>query len=383
MRVALIDSVGQWGGNHYYTDQLARGLAHAGVTVTVYSWGDEADWPSDRPYRYVEAFRGVYGSRHRVIRGLQFLKCLVMLLAGSVRERSDIVHVQVWGHDFEEVLQVGLARLLGKEVVLTVHDGFDRNARNLGWEVACARGIVVHNRFCLDLLTASHRPGCPVVVVPHVNQAGSIGDLPDRWSARRRLDLPQDKMVFLFFGNCRADKGLEIALRAVAELKVHTDDFLLVSAGKMKPKEEEHFRGSVSELNIDQFVRFDVGLIPDNAATDYYRAADAVVIPYLQICESGVAITASTCARAIVASDLPPLLEATENGRLGLHFRRGDSHDLADAMLRAMSMRDELDKLGAQARLKVLEERDPDVIGSKTLALYEQCCQSDVNGGMP
>jgi hypothetical protein len=41
-------------------------------------------------------------------------------------------------------------------------------------------------------------------------------------------------------------------------------------------------------------------------------------------------------------------------------------------MKRAVSMRDELDVLGAQAREKVLKERDPDTIGAQMLALYKE-----------
>lgn len=126
------------------------------------------------------------------------------------------------------------------------------------------------------------------------------------------------------------------------------------------------------KFQLGSLLRIDVGLIPDDAAMDYYRAADVVVVPYRQVYESGVAITAATCARAVLASDLPPLLEATENGRLGLHFRSGDSKDLACAMKRALSIRDELDDLGAQTREKALRERDPDVVGAQTFSLYRE-----------
>jgi glycosyltransferase involved in cell wall biosynthesis len=376
LRAALIDPNGQYAGNHHYTDQLSRGLSHAGAKVTVYAHGGNVDHSPVRPYEYLEPFHGIYGRRPKAIRGVQFLRCLAATFAGIERRNTDVVHIQLWQHDIRELLQVGLARLLGKKVVITIHDitafGKPNRARNLKWMMSHAGGIVVHNRYCFDLLTSFYEPKTPIAVIPHVNQAGSLGRLPDRASARNRLNLPQNKTVFLFFGNCRQEKGLDIALHAVAKLKEYGDKLLFVTAGKMKPHEEAFFRGLASELELGTLLRMDVGLIPDDAALDYYRAANAVVLPYRQIHESGVAITASTCGRAVLASDLPPLLEATENGRLGLHFRNEDANDLARVMKRALSMQNELDAFGDQAREKVLRERDPDVIGAQTYALYQQ-----------
>ncbi len=190
-------------------------------------------------------------------------------------------------------------------------------------------------------------------------------------------------MVFLFFGSCQPKKGLDVALRALAELKECKDQVLLVTAGKMKPHEEAGFRRLADELKLGDLVRIDVGLIPDDAALDYYRAADAVLLPYRQIYESGVAITASTCARAVVASDLPALLDVTENGRLGLHFRTGDPSGLARAMEDALCRQGELDSLGSLAREKVLTERDPVVIGAQTFALYEQVLATQLDKVTP
>jgi len=376
MRVTLIDPYGQYAGNHHYTDQLARGLTNAGAEVTVHTHDGDVDHSPDRPYTYHETFHGIYGQRHPAIRGLQFLRCLFTAYADAVRRRADVVHVQLWQHDIREIAQVALAKLVRKNVVITVHDivnyGTTKRARNLKWMMSNASGIIVHNQYCYDLLTSSYHPATLIAVIPHVNQAGSLGDLPDRASARHRLNLPSDTTIFLFFGNCREEKGLDLALRAIGRLKDHHDDVLLVTGGKMKAHEEAFFRDLAAELGLGDHLRMDVGLIPDDEALDYYRAADVIMIPYRQVYESGVAITAATCARAALASDLPPLLEATENGRLGLHFRSDDVEDLARVMERALSMGGELDELGAKTREKALRERDPDVVGAKTFALYQQ-----------
>lgn len=376
MRAALIDPLGQHAGNHQYTDQLARGLTNAGSTVTVYTHTTDGSGSAHRPYEHNETFFGIYGTSHPAIRGLQFLRCLIVTFSEISHRRTDLVHIQLWQHDIREVLQIVFAKVLRKKVVVTLHDvvnfGNNKRARNLEWMLSRADGIVVHNNYCREILMSTFRTSTPVAVIPHVNQAALLGSLPDRPEARGRLNLPHDKIIFLFFGNCRQEKGLDVAMEALSELKCHQDKLLFVTAGKMKAHEEALYRGLADQLELGNLIRMDVGHVSDQDALDYYRAANAVVIPYRQVYESGVAITASSCARAVLASDLPPLLEITENGRLGLHARNGDAHDFALTIEKAMSMDEELDELGAQARDKALRDRDPDVVGARTLAFYEQ-----------
>lgn len=395
MRVAVIDPLGQYAGNHHYTDDMARGLLRAGVEVTVYAHGGAVHRPSHRPYKYVESFYRIYGSRPILVRGFQFVRCLLATYARIVRQDADIVHIQLWAHDVREVAQVGLARLLRKKVIVTAHEAKGwrsggalhgtpeatregKNRRSSQWIIDRSDGVIVHNRYSYEQLTSAFAPRNPVAIVPYINHAESLGALPDRTEARELLTLPHGQKIFLFFGNCRPEKGLDLALQALSQLKDCEDEFLFVTAGKMKPDEEAYFRSLVDELEVGSIVRMEVGLVPDDEAIAYYRAADIIVLPYRHIYDSGVAMTASTCARAILTSDLPPMLELTENGRLGLHFRTGDVDDLALKMKRVLGMGTELDALGAEAQKKVLSERDPDVIAAQILALYKHALNDGV-----
>ncbi|MFM8858003.1 MAG: glycosyltransferase family 4 protein [Actinomycetota bacterium] len=392
VQVALIDPLGQYGGNHYYTDQLARGLSRSGAEVTVYAHDGDVDLSPDRPYEYLEPFHGIYGDEPAAFRAARFLTCLAATFAGIKRRGTKIVHVQMWTHDAREILQICLARAMGKKVVVSAHEvngwssrrssvvktreGADdavggTGTRRFKWVLAHADAVVVHNRHSLDVLRARYQFDIPIEVIPLPHVSHTSATLPDRTSARKQLNLPEDKTIFLFFGNCRHEKGLEIALHALSEFREH-DDVLLVIAGKMKPREEAYFREIADTLGLGRSLRMDIGLISDDSAIEYFRAANAVIVPYRQVSESGVAITASTLGRAMLASDLPPLCEATEDGRLGLLFRNGDAHELASAMRRALSMKDELDVMGTEARAKVLRERDPDAIGSKMVRLYRR-----------
>lgn len=394
LSVALIDPLGQYAGNHHYTDQLARGLARSGADVTVYTVAGDVDHSPERPYRYLESFYGIYGNQSSVIRGLRFLKCLAITYGDIIKRRTDVVHIQMWTHDFRELLQIALAKLLRKNIVISVHEvkgwssresaiGIDalsadhecrKPTRQFKWVISQADGMVVHNKYSSDLLRSLYPTArsTAIIPLPHVTYSDPKNSLPDRSSARARLGLPKNTTIFLFFGNCRLDKGLDIAMSALREIKEPAKDIMLVSAGKMKPQEQVYFEGIARDLGLGDSLRMDIGLIPDDVAVDYFRAANAVLIPYREVAESGVAITASSYERAIIASDLPPLLAATDNGRLGHHFRTGDSHALACVMECVATTVAELDAMGALAKEKILQERDPDVIAGRMLDLYQQ-----------
>lgn len=392
VRVALIDPLGQHAGHHYYVDQLARGLTNAGVKVSVFTHSAEEDDFLDRPYEYIETFHEIYGSSPRAIRGFRFLISLLATFIGIAQRRSDIVHVHLFSHDVREILQIIGARLMRKKVVVSVHEikgwssrrsyvrklisvmdfGVKSTTRRFRWIISHVDAIVVHNPHSFELLMSRYKCLTPIEVIPlpHVARADSGFILPDRASAREKLGLPSDKFIYLFFGNCRLEKGLDLALRAVAELKAFSENFLFITAGKMKPHEVAYFENLANELGLGDNLRMDVGLVSDEVAVDYFYAANAVVLPYREVAESGVAITASTHGRAIIASDLAPFLEATEDGRLGLHFRNGDIFDIARVMKLVMTLESELDEMGSQAKVKILRERDPMEIGIKMRDLY-------------
>lgn len=133
------------------------------------------------------------------------------------------------------------------------------------------------------------------------------GAMPSRVDAKRTLSL-EGRDVALFFGHIRPFKGLDIALRAWAELK--TNPVLLV-AGQL-------WWGDPADLGRPANVVFDFRFIPDAEIATYFAAADVVLAPYRIEAQSGVALTAFHFARPVIATEvggLPEIIDG-ENGIL-------------------------------------------------------------------
>ncbi|MDW8055047.1 MAG: glycosyltransferase, partial [Anaerolineae bacterium] len=108
-----------------------------------------------------------------------------------------------------------------------------------------------------------------------------------RAEARARLGLSEDDPVLLFFGFIRRYKGLRHLLRALPLVREHIPARLLV-VGEFW-EDERPYRALVRELGLDDVVHFHSEYVPNEQIAVYFSACDAVVLPYLEATQSGVA----------------------------------------------------------------------------------------------
>ncbi len=165
------------------------------------------------------------------------------------------------------------------------------------------------------------------------------GAMPPRDEAKHRLGL-QGRDVALFFGHVRPFKGLDIAMRAWAQLA--TDPVLFV-AGELWWQSPEELGRMAKELGIGRrsgaSVRFEFRFIPDAEIANYFAAADVVLAPYRIEAQSGVALTAFHFGRPVIASDAGGLPEVVD-GNNGIVVPSEDVSALASAVDEFFTTRD-------------------------------------------
>jgi len=377
MKIAIIDPLGGHGGLHYYVDGLATGLQKAGVETTVFTTGETA--PSGRePYRVIIAFQGLFGNEPRVLRGLRFLRGMTKAVFSARKEGCQIAHFHSFHGNMLELFGVALARASGMQVVLTLHDieSLVRPGAAVGRRLMLqlSAAIIVHNAFSRDqlaLVVRSYNTRNAVFVIPSGHYVAQFSDVPDRCKARAKLGLPHDKTIFLFFGNPRLEKGLDLLLRAMNVFSNESRVTLLV-AGKMKPEQQVLYHKIIDEEGISSRLRIDAGHVSDEDIKSYYAAADLVVVPYRRVYDSAVTVMAMSFGRAVLVSNLPPLVEVTANGAYGLLFASEDTDDLSRALRQAFDGREALDQIGARAKDRVVTERSWDRIGAQTAMVYKR-----------
>jgi glycosyltransferase involved in cell wall biosynthesis len=259
--------------------------------------------------------------------------------------------------------------------VCVVHD-VERIDRSVGGDYAAriqraSDLTVVHNDFSKEALMRTTAMARRVVVIPHGNYIAQYPNRIPMATARAALGVAPDRFVILFFGNPRETKGLHILLEALGRLS--RSEISLLIAGKMRPDFERHYRDLTARFGVTERVRFDVKHVEDRELPYYFGAADIVALPYTKIYESGVCVMAMSLGRPLIASDLPPLVDAIGGGRHGLLFKAGDAADLADKIDAAFNMSKSLLALGEAGHEYVRHERSWSQAGR---SLYEHlACQ--------
>lgn len=376
-RIAMIEPVGAHGGMAPYDLNLCRGISEAGVDVSLYTSENTSSLP-DMHFAIRETYRGIFGGAPAWKRGLRFLRGSLASLLAAVLEGRGICHFHFFSVGPLEALNVLLARLLGRAVVITAHDveafASHLDAPGLPRVIyGLADKVIAHNQISRsELQSRLALPASRIQVIPHGHYPDCIGEPLDQQEARRRLGLPPDDPVLLFFGQIKEVKGLDLLIEAMpAILQVHPRVHLVI-AGRPWKTDITPLVDRIAALGIqDQCLcRFDY--IPDQDRATYYRAADLVVLPYRKIYQSGVLLMAMSYGNAVLVSNIPGMTELISHAVNGFVFQSGSPASLAEVAAEALSDASRLQAVSSHGRDMIIRDFSWTSIGKTTRELYSE-----------
>lgn len=369
----------------YYNVAVCDALASAGCSVryVTSSFLYDADMPvSERFQTDYVYFRGLNNPRllkyprvRRVLRAISYPLGHWRILREARRLRPDIVHIQ-WSR--LPRLDSWLVRQLkasGLKVVHTVHDVLPLYAVGSGTEpfrriYENADALIVHTQANVpDLLRAfpdlepSH-----IHVIPHLEIANQ--DVPpdaSKHSAREQLELPADAPIFLFFGNIKHYKGVDVLLDAFDRVSTVRPDSRLIIAGRLDPMDADKLPAPERFNQNPHVHRYD-RYIPHSDLWKYYLAADVVVYPYHHIYQSGAMIAGMGFGRPVIATHVGGLSETVDGN--GWIVPAGDALSLAETMRESISDMPRLQKMGKRSRQIINEKHAGHVVAEQLLKVY-------------
>jgi glycosyltransferase involved in cell wall biosynthesis len=337
------------GQDKSYALGLSSSLAARGVALD-FVGSDELDVPEVRAIPGLR-FLNLRGSQQRNAAAAQkvwrVFVYYLRLLRYAATARPRILHI-LWNNKFEFIDRTFVMlyyRALGKRVVLTSHnvnaakrDNRDSwiNRLTLRVQYHLANHIFVHTkRMKSELLEDFGVSDQAVTVIPF----GINTTVPDTAltpaQARERLRLSPDDRVLLFFGRIGPYKGLEVLVSAFQQIAPTDARYRLVIAGDRKTGSESYWddirEGIEADGSRGQIVQ-KIGYVPDEDTELYFKAADALVLPYTQIFQSGVLFLSYGFGLPVIAADVGSFGEDIIEGQTGVLFRPGDVADLARAI---------------------------------------------------
>ncbi|MEK6777573.1 MAG: glycosyltransferase family 4 protein [bacterium] len=367
------------GGIAHYTYNLCQALSAAGVEVILLT---------HRDYE-LGAFPCSFAVKRRFYKEETYLVSWNFVMREISAFGPDVVHFQTLIAPRKDWFFFLLLKLLGKKVVFTAHNVLPHETRFLerstyGWIYGLASAVILHaEQNKTDFLKIFPISQSKLWVIPHGSYAFfSAGHSVSKEEARKRLRIPLDAGVILFFGAIRPYKGLHELIRAFSELLRRGNDAFLVIAGKVMVGTEEEYWKSIRDHGVENRVVFRPEYIPFEEVAPYFSASDMVALPYDHIYDSGILHIALAMGVPVVATKVGSFIDHVQEGETGHLVPAGDAHALVNALESLLKNKASRLRMGENAMRYDRQHFGWERIALKTEGLYKNISgQKSRDGG--
>ena len=348
MKVLLIDQIAKV--NYKYTFPLANGLVKSGCEVLLV-----IDQKKEKENCICERIN-YFNTDEKGISKLDKLKnyiCSYRKIENLIKNNNfDVLHTEWFSFSPIDYYYIKkFKRQYGVRYVSTVHDILPFNSKFYDMPFheklyELADSVILQapgnvQRFA-ELFPQYKEK---TVMIPHGHMLDYV-ETVDKEVSRKKLDIPLNKIVILFFGQIKKVKGVDLLLKALVKLKDKCPDIFVVIAGSIWQSDFTECQRIIEENDFSNCLRTDIKYIPDEEVKYYYSAADACVLPYTDVYQSGVIQLAYGYQKAVIASNLPAFTQFVKENETGFIAKSGDVESLVQAMERAVIKKDSLNQIG-------------------------------------
>ncbi|NUM52747.1 MAG: glycosyltransferase family 4 protein [Candidatus Hydrogenedentes bacterium] len=340
-----------------YVREVANAHARLGHAVRIIG-GDMHEGQEYHPNVALLNLRGSDKRDRNPIREFSKLVAYYAKLIGCVAStKGEILYdVSIGRPLLRCMLMYPLFRLLGKRIVYTAHNVLPHDADTIRYRIiywivyrALVDAIVVHGQAIKERLVDEFDVDTDRVhVVAHGTYHPHETQTITKAAAREHLGIAEDERVLLCFGLQRYYKGTHFVIESLGDY--HAEKLTLLVRGHAPERSyqdliERMARTHRGPMRID--AKF--GAAPDSEMEFLFKAADVVLLPYLEGSQSGIKFMAYAYGRPVLASGVGSLREYVQPGVTGEVFSCGE-HAAFRAVLEQM-----LANLSAYAPDRIME----------------------------
>ena len=307
----------------------------------------------------------------------------IVALAAQLGDwRPEVVHahdwLMAWAGDT-------LKALWGVPLVATIHatergrhgdhvpPGMPAAINSVEWWLTYqAREVIACSRFMVrEVVKGFDLPLDKVHLVPNgVDpaqwQPGAATATPPAGSAQSPADPPREQLV-VAWGRVQYEKGFQVLVRAIGELRVRLPEVRCIIAGRGSYLSE--LQTQIDVEGVTDIVDL-AGFVPDADLREIVGRAGCVIIPSLYEPFGIVALEGMAAGAPTVVARTGGLAEIVEGTGAGLLFEPGNHHDLADTIHQVLTHPATAIAMRAEAAALIRDRYSWDAIAESTVQVY-------------
>lgn len=369
--IAIIDHVGIKSGMNYYDDGLMDALNEERFDTYIFS--NYSGIYANR-VKYYEYYQKDY-SKCRLLRLTRFIYSTFKSSRKAKRKNINMILMHIFSFEFASLILVLIPRIFSHRIGLIVHDihslrnNDNRFFRNLMLNYL-SNHIIVHNRYSYkELLDAQNIYDIEKI---HIIKHGSFCKYLQENKNGKNIDLgivtKKSKKYILFFGQIKKTKGLNFLIEAMDSLDSNVH---LIIAGKSDSKYSKTLLNSIKRSNLINRISIINRFIEHDEMVYLFNCADLIVLPYIRIYQSGVALLSMSIGLPILASNLDPFKEIISHESNGLFFNSTDKNDLINKINKYINNTKLLHKIAEKAKHFVDNEYSWSIIAEEYVRLID------------
>jgi glycosyltransferase involved in cell wall biosynthesis len=176
-----------------------------------------------------------------------------------------------------------------------------------------------------------------------------------------------DEHIILYSGRLASHKGIDVLLKSLPKTRV--DSLSIVLAGDGDQNYISYLKDLASKLGIADKICF-AGKVPHSLLPYLYAAASLFVLPSIFEGLPTAILEAMSCGVPSVASRIGGISEVIDNYVDGILVSPGSSDGLANAITYLLENYDLRKKMGQNARRKMLERFDWNIVTDKIIRTF-------------
>jgi len=207
-----------------------------------------------------------------------------------------------------------------------------------------------------------------IAIIPNGIDLSEYANLPSKGAFKKKFKIDENKKIILYLGRIHRIKGIDVLVKAFADVIQKLDDVRLVVVGP----DDGYLsvcQDLVKKLNIEGKVLF-TGPLYGKAKLEAYVDADVFALPSRYEIFGNVVLESYACFTPVVATRVAGLQEIVFHRKTGLLVKPGDVKELASAILILLTDDKVRIRMGMRARRVVEEKFSLEKVVDKLEAVY-------------